>query len=136
MMAYGEQTTLAERKRRAAARMILGFHGHDVPQEITDFSRRAAPAGYILFRRNVDEPEQVLELNRCLQDRNGAAHPPILSVDQEGGRVRRVRMTDWPPMRYVGNLDDEQTTRDIAESLAEELLAMGFNTNWAPVADV
>ncbi|MEC7987425.1 MAG: beta-N-acetylhexosaminidase [Myxococcota bacterium] len=136
MMAYGEQTTLAERKRRAAHRLIIGFDGFDVPEEIRRFARQAPPAGYILFRRNVEEPAQVLELNRALVDVNGEENPPILSVDQEGGRVRRIRETDWPPMRWVGNIDQLETTKKTATLLAEELLAMGFNTNWAPVADV
>ena len=136
MMAYGEQTTLAERKRRAAHRLIVGFNGLSVPEEIRRFAKQAPPAGYILFRRNVEEPEQVLELNRALNDLNGPENPPILSVDQEGGRVRRIRETDWPPMRWVGNIDQLEITRKTATLLAEELLAMGFNTNWAPVADV
>jgi beta-N-acetylhexosaminidase len=135
MMAYGEQTTLAERKRRAASRLILGFHGLNVPPEIRTFCKTAQPAGFILFRRNVEEAGQVLELNRELGSLVRTA-PPLLSVDQEGGRVRRIRKTDWPPMRWVGNLDDEAVTRRLAASMAEELLALGFNTDWAPVCDV
>ena len=136
MMAYGEHTTLAERKKRAAKRMILGFLGTTPPEEIRSFAKRSAPAGYILFARNIEHPTQVLELNNSLLDIHKRTHPPILSVDQEGGRVRRIRDTNWPPMRYLGNLDEEQYTTQIAQGLAEELLAMGFNTNWAPVADV
>ena len=136
MMAYGENTSLAERKKRAALRMILGFEGLDISPEIKKFANRNAPAGYILFRRNVEEPAQVLEMNRALQDLNGKANPPLLSVDQEGGRVRRIRKSNWPPMRFLGNINDEVQTKKIADFLAEELLAMGFNTNWAPVADV
>ena len=135
MMAYGEQTTLAERKRRAASRLILGFHGLGVPPEIRSFCKHAEPAGFILFRRNVEEPGQVLELNRELASLSSGA-PPLLSVDQEGGRVRRIRATDWPPMRWVGNMDDEVLTRRLAAAMAEELRALGFNTDWAPVCDV
>jgi len=136
MMAYGENTSLAERKKRAALRMILGFEGTDISPEIRKFAKRNAPAGYILFRRNVEEPAQILELNRALIDLNGKANPPLISVDQEGGRVRRIRKSAWPPMRFLGNINDPEQTQTIATYLAEELLAMGFNTNWAPVADV
>ena len=68
MMAYGESTTLAERKRRAAKRMILGFLGTDIPQETHAFVHRAAPAGYILFSRNIESPQQVLSLNKQLKE--------------------------------------------------------------------
>ena len=94
MMAYGENTSLAERKKRAAQRMILGFEGLDISPEIKRFAKRNAPAGYILFRRNVEEPAQVLEMNRALQDLNGKENPPLLSVDQEGGRVPAVQVVD------------------------------------------
>ena len=136
MMAYGEQTSLAERKRRAAKRMILGFLGTSLPAEISAFHKRAAPAGYILFARNIENPLQVLELNTDLASLHQKSHIPMRSVDQEGGRVRRIRATDWPPMRYLGNINDKATTAQVATGLAEELLGMGFNTNWAPVTDV
>ena len=136
MMAYGEQTTLAQRKKRAAKRMILGFLGTEIPNEIQSFAHRASPAGYILFSRNVESPEQVLALNTKLRELHKHTHPPLLSVDQEGGRVRRIRETNWPAMRYVGNIDDLNTTRKVAKGITQELLALGFNTNWAPVTDV
>ena len=136
MMAYGESTTLAERKKRAAKRMILGFLGTDIPQEIHSFVHRAAPAGYILFSRNIETPQQVLSLNTQLKELHKKTHLPLLSVDQEGGRVRRIRETNWPAMRYVGNINHLQTTKDIAKGITNELLALGFNTNWAPVTDV
>lgn len=136
MMAYGESTTLAERKRRAAKRMILGFLGTDIPQETRSFVHRAAPAGYILFARNIESPQQVLSLNTQLRELHKNTHLPIISVDQEGGRVRRIRETNWPSMRYVGNIDDHTITKDIAKGITNELLALGFNTNWAPVTDV
>ena len=62
--AVGEQTTLAERKWAAAQRLILGFEGTTPSDESKAFVREAAPAGFILFARNIEEPAQVLELNR------------------------------------------------------------------------
>lgn len=134
--AVGEQTTLAERKRRAAQRMILGFEGVSPPEELRRLTAMAPPAGFILFARNVEEPAQVQELNRELRSLLPAALPPLLSVDQEGGRVLRVRDTQWPPMRWLGNADDLALTQRVAQAMAGELAAMGFNLDWAPVADV
>ena len=88
--AMGEQTTLAERKRAAALRLILGFEGTTPSDEFKAFVREAAPAGFILFARNIEEPAQVLELNRELSSLVPDHSPPLLSVDQEGGRRAHV----------------------------------------------
>ena len=134
--AVGEQTTLAERKRAAAQRLILGFEGTTPSDEFKAFVREAAPAGFILFARNIEEPAQVLELNRELTSLIPDHSPPLLSVDQEGGRVLRVRETPWPPMRVLGNIDDPALTHQTAAAMGAELRAMGFNLDWAPCTDV
>jgi len=135
-MATGEQTSLADRKRRAGQRLIVGLAGPTPSPEFRAFCQSVNPGGFILFRRNVEEPQQVKELNRELTGLVLDQTPPFLSVDQEGGRVQRVRETQWPPMRDVGNIDNLETTKQVAKGLADELGAMGFNVNWAPVADV
>ncbi|MCB9779534.1 MAG: beta-N-acetylhexosaminidase [Alphaproteobacteria bacterium] len=134
--AIGDTTTLADRKRRAAQRMICGFEGLGPHDELRRLARQGPLGGFILFARNVEEPGQVLELNRELRDLVPDTHPPILSVDQEGGRVQRVKATEWPRARWVGNVDDVAQTRQLGRAMADELRAMGFNVNWAPVADV
>lgn len=134
--AQGEQTTLWERKRRAGQRLVVGFPGLSPSPEFKRFCAQVEPAGFILFARNVEEPAQVRELNRELTSLVPDRVPPLLSVDQEGGRVLRIKETAWPPLRTVGNLDHPPTTRDFARALAQELRAMGFNLDYAPVADV
>ncbi len=136
--AVGENTSLAERKLRAGQRMLIGFEGTGLDETTRSLIRELRPAGFILFARNVEEPSQVLELNRELASLLPASHPPILSVDQEGGRVQRVKdgASLFPPLRFVGNIDDPELTRRYARALATEVLACGFNLNWAPVADV
>lgn len=96
------------------------------------------PAGFILFKHNVEEPAQVLELNKELTSLIPDATPPLLTVDQEGGRVMRIRdgVTKWPPMMWLGNCAELKLTTAVARAMADELYAMGFNMNWGPVADV
>ena len=133
MLTQGEQTSLHQRKKRAAARLILGFHGLELPPEIRSFQNlKGAPAGYILFARNVSAPEQVLELNKALAELTPSG---LRSVDQEGGRVRRIKEVAWPPMRKFGLRDDLGVYPQIASAMSDEL-ALGFNTDWAPVCDV
>ena len=134
--AVGEQTSLADRKRRAGQRLILGFEGRAVTDDLRHLVAEVRPAGFILFQRNVESPEQVRELNRELASLVDPAAPAWLTVDQEGGREQRVRAPapEWPPMRAVGAAPGH--TVEVSRALARELRAMGFNLNYAPVADV
>ncbi len=134
--ARGEQTTLADRKRRAGQRILVGLAGPGLSDEERRFFRQIQPAGFILFARNVEEPAQVAELNRELHHLLPDRRPPLLSVDQEGGRVLRIKDTPWPPARFLGNVDRPALTRQVAAAMGAELRAMGFNLDFAPVADV
>ncbi|MFT4974237.1 MAG: beta-N-acetylhexosaminidase [Myxococcota bacterium] len=132
----GEQTTAAERRRRAGQRLLIGFHGSGVPDEVRWLCQETAPAGFIVFSRNIEDPAQARELNRELASLLPRSHPPLLSIDQEGGRVQRLPGTTWPPARWVGNVDNPATTARLGAAMGRELYAAGFNTTWSPVADV
>ena len=138
MDALGEQTSLAERKRRAGQRLIIGIKGCSVSQEEIALIREIRPAGFILFARNVEEPAQVLELNKELLSLLPPELPALCTVDQEGGRVQRIRegATLFPPLRWVGNTKKLALAQQHAVALAKEVRAMGFHLNWAPDADV
>lgn len=134
--AVGEATSLADRKRRAGQRLLIGFAGPSVDDDLRKLVAEIQPAGFVLFARNVEEPAQVRELNRELASLVNPRYPALLAVDQEGGRVQRVRApaTVWPPMREVGGA--ASMTAEISAAMARELRALGFNLNFAPVADV
>ena len=78
-----------------ARAFIAGCSGPVLTPEETAFFRAAEPWGFILFRRNVDTPEQVRALCASLRETVGRADAPIL-IDQEGGRVARLRPPVWP----------------------------------------
>ncbi len=134
--AVGEQTSLHDRKVRAGQRLVIGLAGPAVDTDLRKLIAEIRPAGFVLFARNIVEPEQVRELNRELASLVDPRRPALLTVDQEGGRVQRMRdpATVWPAMRAVGRC--EGLTREVSRALAIELRAMGFNLNFAPVADV
>ena len=90
----------------------------------------------ILFGRNVESPEQVLELTRSIKRR--AARSVFVSIDQEGGRVSRLRagFSVLPAMRVVGRLADETLAGQVGTLLGRELSAVGVDVNFAPVVDV
>jgi beta-N-acetylhexosaminidase len=137
-MAMGEMTSLEERKRRAGQRLFIGLFGHAVTDELRALVQEIRPAGFVLFARNVVEPGQVAELNRELGSLVDPHAPAIIAVDQEGGRVARIRepATVFPAMRVVGRANDLSLSEEVAAALARELRAMGFHLDFAPVADV
>ncbi len=121
--------------------VLAGFHGHEASADIRRLLREFGFGGVILFARNVDSPEQVAELVRELQSLArdaGAGLPLLVAVDQEGGRVQRMRApwTVWPPARALGRAGSEELARQVGASLAAELKACGIGMDLAPVLDV
>lgn len=126
-----------------AAACILGCAGTVLTPEEVVFFRESRPWGFILFRRNIESPDQVKALTAALRDAVGW-HAPIL-VDQEGGRVQRLGPPHWskyPPGRAYGTLagNDPLVRREItrlgARLIAHDLLDLGINVDCVPVLDV
>ncbi|MCB9664573.1 MAG: beta-N-acetylhexosaminidase [Alphaproteobacteria bacterium] len=116
--------------------MWIGLAGHAVDDDLRALCKEVQPSGFVLFARNIAEPAQVLDLTRELRSLAHPHHPVLVSVDQEGGRVQRLRepATRWPPMRHVGQAGD--LTAEVARAIARELRAVGIDLDFAPVADV
>lgn len=124
--------------RRSVGRLaIVGFAGHTVPTELREIAREFDLGGVIYFARNIAEPAQVRELSR--ECGSLAQEWPLwISVDQEGGRVARLKQpfTEWPPMITLGRCGDDQVTVRFARAMADELRAVGINLDYTPVLDV
>src|SRR5438067_6482186 len=124
-------------RRQIGRLLIAGFGGHQVPVELASLSREFSLGGVILFARNISEPEQVAEL--CWTSARLVPDLPLwVSVDQEGGRVARLKapFTEWPPMATLGRSGDERLAERFARALAIELKATGITLDYAPVLDV
>src|SRR5712671_2395075 len=124
-------------RRQIGRLLISGFGGHSVPVELASLAREFGLGGVILFARNVAEPEQVAKL--CYDAARLVPHLPLwVSVDQEGGRVARLKapFTEWPPMATLGRSGDVHLAERFARGLAVELKAIGITLDYAPVLDV
>jgi len=124
-------------RRHAGQLAIAGFAGHSIPPDLKVLAREFDLGGVIFFARNIESPEQVAELSREAQEL--ARELPLwISVDQEGGRVARLKhpFTRWPPMRTLGRSGDEALTERFARALAAELRAVGITMDYTPVLDV
>ncbi len=124
------------RKELAGSVFILGFEGKDaenVKKIFSDF----LPAGWILFRRNICSREQVRDLLEEINKLYSSRIPPLLSVDQEGGRVNRL-IEEYPPARELAGVFEEDISEfeKIVGEMARDVKDYGFNLNFAPVLDV
>jgi beta-N-acetylhexosaminidase len=124
--------------RDVAGLFCIGFQGTEPTLEVLDLIRRGVP-GVILFSRNVVEAEQVAALVAELK-RAAGGRPLLVSIDQEGGRVARLRaahgFTEIPPMRALGETGDADLARQVGAMLGRELRAVGIDQDYAPCVDV
>ena len=121
--------------------LLVGFEGNapEPPPAVAEALGAGDVGGVILFRRNVDTVEQVAALNQRVHELSrDALAAPFVALDQEGGRVVRIKdpLTPIPPMRALGDMRDARLTADVSEVIATEVGALGFNLNFAPVLDV
>ena len=108
------------------------------------FFRDAEPWGLIVFKRNIETPDQVRRLTAEFRTAVGRADAPVL-VDQEGGRVQRLGPPHWPaypPAAAYGRLYDRDAAAGLAAArlggrlIAADLAAVGIDMDCCPVADV
>src|SRR5664279_732140 len=127
----------------AARAFITGLSGLNVSANERAFLKEAQPWGLIIFKRNVNTPQQVTELANLFRDAVGWAAPVL--VDQEGGRVQRLGPPHWPvfpPGARYGALYDRDVASGLAAArlaghlIAAELNVLGIDVDCLPLADV
>lgn len=128
----------------SSSAVILSVSGPALSEAERTFFRQANPLGFILFARNCETPDQVKALTDSLRDCLGQDCPIL--IDQEGGRVQRLRPPRWrqyPPMKMFGDQIEEEGEAQALDSLrftvmqmAEELKDCGVSVDCAPVLDV
>ena len=120
---------------QAARLFTVGFHGRTISDDLSRLLARGV-GGVILFSRNVGQPAEVLETTSSIKRRAG--RPVLISLDQEGGKVARLRQgfSEVPSMRALGETGSAALTREVGALIGRELRAVGFDMNYAPVLDV
>lgn len=126
------------------AAAIFGCAGKSLTESEKSFFAKTDPLGFILFARNVEGPDQVRELVRSLRETVGREAPVL--IDQEGGRVQRLKPPHWtarPPMVQFGRLaaardlpQARRAARLNAHLIAAELKSLGIDVDCAPLIDV
>jgi beta-N-acetylhexosaminidase len=124
--------------RRDIGQLLIGsLPGTTITPEMRSLAKEFSLGGVILFARNIEAPEQVAEMSVDVQGL-ATSLPLWVSVDQEGGRVARLKapFTEWPPMAVLGRSGDVQLAQRFATALAAELRAVGITLDYAPVLDI
>ena len=123
---------------------ITGVSGTELNAVERSFIRAERPWGFILFKRNIDTPAQVIQLINELRKESGRPDAPIL-IDQEGGRVQRLGPPHWPAypagsvFGRLYDLDPElglAAARLSARLIAADLADLGVTVDCLPLADV
>lgn len=115
--------------------IVMGVPGPELTDGLRALIRRVQPGGFILFGRNLATPRQVFDL--CLELNALCATPPVITIDQEGGRVSRLkRIGQEPPSGYELCLAGREDWCEEHGVLTGRLLRLfGINLNLAPVVD-
>jgi beta-N-acetylhexosaminidase len=116
---------------------MIGLQGESLTRDEQLIIEECGFGGFILFSHNCCDPEQILSLCRSLWENNQKT-PPLIGIDQEGGRVHRLAdpFTHFPAAALVGRRDDPNLAYRAARATAAELALVGVNLNFAPVLDV
>jgi beta-N-acetylhexosaminidase len=123
---------------------IFGLAGFELADDERRFFRDAEPAGFILFKRNCENQDQLLRLTDSLRDLSGRDDVPIL-IDQEGGRVARMKPPEWPGFPAAERFADLyaiapssaiEAARANARALGLMVRSAGVNVDALPLLDV
>ena len=124
--------------RLAGQLLSVGFEGTTADDDLRARIAACEVGGVMIFRPNIATPGQLAALVADLRGAAPGDQPLLVSIDQEGGLVQRLKApaTVWPPMLSVGGAGDVARTAAVGRALGEELAAVGVGWNFAPVLDV
>ncbi|MFD3158158.1 beta-N-acetylhexosaminidase [Haloimpatiens sp. FM7330] len=118
---------------------ILGFEGYERNQEIENIIVNKKIGGMIFFQNNIKNTEQFLNIVNNIKNTNKQNKIPLfLSIDQEGGRVKRLpkEIKQFPSSYYIGSKNSTEYCFKAGKTTANQLKAFGLNMNFAPVLDI
>lgn len=130
-----------ENLEKAGRLLMVGFHGKEPDDHLREMIERYRVGGVILFRRNVENADQISSMTKRIQElgeKAGYETPLLIFVDQEGDIVSRITdgVVQTSSNLALGAAGNENLARQIGEILGRELASIGINMNLAPVLDL
>jgi beta-N-acetylhexosaminidase len=116
--------------------ILVGVPGTELDPESARLFRKIQPGGFILFGRNIQSPEQLRKLIDDLRDISDVE--PVITIDQEGGRVSRLKLigNEPPNAQQLRDRDDLELIRKHGDITGRLLRVFGFNLDLCPVLDI
>ena len=117
--------------------IITGFNGSEYNDDMDRLINEYKVGGVILFARNIEDSNQMIELTRALQENNNNI-PLFISIDEEGGRVSRLPddVEKFPSAFTIGLINNQQTAYENGKEIGYTLKRLGINLDYAPVLDI
>lgn len=117
--------------------IITGFNGSEYNDDMDRLINEYKVGGVILFARNIEDSNQMIDLTRALQENNNNL-PLFISIDEEGGRVSRLPddVEKFPTAFTIGLINDQQTAYENGKEIGYTLKRLGINLDYAPVLDI
>lgn len=125
---------------KIAQMLIVYYIGDEYDENLSNIIKEVKPGGFILMSDNITTYDRTLNFVKGMQ--NDSDIPMIISTDEEGGSVRRIKgirdisVTDIPYMYYLGQTKDKNLAYKVGEIIANELRTIGVNLTYAPVMDI
>ncbi|MCF6462973.1 beta-N-acetylhexosaminidase [Clostridium sp. Cult1] len=119
--------------------MIIGINGLTIDDHTKEMIEKYHIGGFILFKYNIADENQTLELLNNLKKVNSTNPIPLfLSIDEEGGRVSRLpnSFIKLPAAKRIGDINDKDISLEYGKIIGKRLKSLGFNMNFGPVLDV
>lgn len=125
---------------KIAQMLIVYYIGDEYDENLSNIIKEVKPGGFILMSDNITTYDRTLNFVKGMQ--NNSDIPMIISTDEEGGSVQRIKgirdisVTDIPYMYYLGQTKDKNLAYKVGEIIANELRTIGVNLTYAPVMDI
>jgi beta-N-acetylhexosaminidase len=119
--------------------VMVGLEGYAMNDFSQEMIEKYKVGGFILFKRNIEDSDQTLDLINSLKAVNLQNTVPLFfAVDEEGGNVSRMPdgFRKLPTNRVIGKIDSEEFSFEVGKILGEQIQSLGFNMNLAPVLDI
>ena len=125
-------------KEKVGQLLVVGFDGTELDEGLKSFVSEGSFSGFILFKRNILSVESLKRLTKGLRALYPKTLPPILAVDEEGGRVTQIGhlMAAAPAASAIGKTRSTKFVFFQAKDVGQKLRWLGFNVVFAPVLDV
>lgn len=126
-------------KEKIGQMVMVGLEGYSVDANARSLINEYKVGGFVLFGCNVQSSGQLLSLINYLKITNSKAKTPLfIAVDEEGGRVSRMpkNIRDIPSSGAIGSVYNSELSYQVGRVIAEEIMAFGFNMDFAPVLDI